>query len=383
MRLSIKKIGKLRIATLSFYIFLLLKPLYILPSGSLQIGDAFLAISSLFLFLENKNHLDYLFKKEDKTFYIFIAITALINMTYFIIYAFAYNQTNFYKSILFYVFNMMAVVCFRSYIENYRFRKNVRLICIINIVFQFALYIFGIGNWYGNIRYIGTYNDPNQFAFAVLTTFCFIYCLGQKYILFYSALALFLIYKSGSTGMLLAMMILIICALMLCKKSTKITPVKFAGIMISCFIVFTLFLYQKLSFQIDISSLRLEEKLSGGESLISTFVRDRNLDLVFDNLMYCIFGSGEGLFTRFNNNFLEVHSTWFGLLFYYGIISFVFLTRWVYSNIKNVGKQYFPVYIALILEAFTLANQRQPMFWMIFVLGGWLSALKMEDKDID
>ena len=36
---------------------------------------------------------------------------------------------------------------------------------------------------------------------------------------------------------------------------------------------------------------------------------------------------------------------------------------------KHMSRMLVPAYLALLIESFTLANQRQPAFWILIVLG--------------
>ena len=55
-------------------------------------------------------------------------------------------------------------------------------------------------------------------------------------------------------------------------------------------------------------------------------------------------------------------------MFYYGIVPFFILMYWVYLNLKGLKlKQYIP-YIAILIESFTLLNQRQLLFWWMILM---------------
>lgn len=369
LRQKNSKLLKMRISILMFYAFFLLKPLYLSASGSLQIGDMFLVLSFFFLILEKK---DIPIKKNDYPLAIFVICVFLINTIYCFYYYFNYQQISFYMSSLYYLFNFFAVICFRVFSEVNGFLEIFSKICAFNILFQAAMLFLNLGTWFGGSRYMGTYNDPNQFAFAIFTTFCILYCVKYKNLFIYFLICLFLIYKSGSTGMLSAMCIIAVCHMLFSNHKIKISKKKFLIIYLLTAITVLFFLvYGKV--EIGFSSFRLDEKMNRNNSVIQTFINDRNIDLVIDNPLCFIYGAGEGLFTRFPNNYLEVHSTWIAIAFYYGIVPFIILAVWITKNIKTLPKRYFAIYIALFVEAFSLANQRQPALWMLIVLSGMLA----------
>ena len=160
---------KLRSTEICFLLFFLLKPFYIFKSGALQIGDIFLVISYTLLFLERKSiKLEY----DDKFFSIFLICVITINSIYTII----LSTPSFMISSLYYIFNLFVISCFRQYIKNETFQFGLKIVCKINLLIQLAVFLAGKGKYFGDsYRYMGTYNDPNQLGFAVLSTIFILY----------------------------------------------------------------------------------------------------------------------------------------------------------------------------------------------------------------
>ena len=75
------------IPVISFYIFTFLKQFYILPSGSIGIGDMFLAASGVFLIIQTICSRKRFFYKIDIPWYVFIIAVCIINGFYY-----CYNQ---------------------------------------------------------------------------------------------------------------------------------------------------------------------------------------------------------------------------------------------------------------------------------------------------
>lgn len=371
---NIESILNTSIAELCLYLFLLLKPLYLLPSGTLQIGDFFLVISFLFCILEKKK---IPFNKKDINFYLFVLFVIFINSVYCIYYFFTAEILHFFKTNLYYIFNLFAVISFRNFSTNKKFQDNICNIFIFNIFFQMISVFLHFGVWYGGSRFMGTYNDPNQFAFAILTTCCMILCITSDYTkkIICIVASMYLIFISGSTGMLGAMMLIIFFSIF---RRLIHRPIIFLSV-ISLFVLSFSFFTSYIE-KINLSAFRLENKLNSGNP-IESFIYDRNIDLVLNNLEKCLYGVGEGFLTRFEGNSLEVHSTWIGLIFYYGIIPFVYLLLWIIEQLKKIKMTYIPIFVAIIIEAFTLANQRQPSFWILFLLAQ--ACTKEEEKYVD
>ena len=108
------------------------------------------------------------------------------------------------------------------------------------------------------------------------------------------------------------------------------------------------------------------------DGIINLFV-DRCWDRLIDYPTKIFYGAGEGYFNRFPsaryiNN--EIHSSILGPLFYYGIVPCTIWFIWIAKQLKGIKRELWAAYIALIVESVTLVNNRQPFFWMIFVLAG-------------
>ncbi len=77
-----------------------------------------------------------------------------------------------------------------------------------------------------------------------------------------------------------------------------------------------------------------------------------------------------------------MHSTMIALCYYYGIMPYALFLKWLSDNLRDIPRRSVGVFIALILEAFTLANHRQPLFWTMFVMGGLLAAQSQGERGV-
>lgn len=292
-----------------------------------------------------------------------------------------YRANDFLKSSLYYVFNFIVILCFRYLIDNPNWLKALMIVCKLNLIVQFGVFFLGFGNyWHNTYRYIGTYNDPNQLGFALLSTLSILFLLQAKRRYVYVAIVLFLVYKTGSGGMIIALFLLIsfdlitvtIYFLRKGPASIMIFLIALGFIFVLAILVYN----NSITLNIDFDVFRIERKINRSGSIVQNFIDDRYLNLAVEKPVYFIFGYGEG-FSFFRDGYSgEMHSTWISLFYYYGIIPFVILIKWIIKNIKGVPKKFFPVYGALFLEAFTLINHRQASFWMIIMLGTVLRSEK-------
>ncbi|MBQ1518718.1 MAG: hypothetical protein IIZ53_02570 [Ruminococcus sp.] len=217
---------------------------------------------------------------------------------------------------------------------------------------------------------MGTYTDPNQLGFAVISTLAILFLLKDKWKYLYVGVAAIIILQTSSSGMLIALLILVALdgALML-KKAMDNGGIPYAIVFLVILGIGGIILLIMLDIiHIDWDHYRLSQKLGGNKSILQSFIDDRALNIAQDHPEYFLFGYGEGFtFVRYGH-WEEMHSTWISLCYCYGIVPFCILLAWIYQNVKNIKLEVVPVYCAIFLEAFTLVNHRQASFWMIILL---------------
>ena len=369
-------------AGLGFYA----KQFYFGASGSLQIGDIILMISVVLALLVYGLRLE----KRDLPFLMFILASMIINGIYYI----SSSDIRFNLSVLFMLYNGIAVLLlFRPSISCDYFLSTIRSSCKLVLITQLLLLATGIGKWaYLGTRYIGTFNDPNQYGFYVLSCFFCIYVISvirrERMNIIWIFLVAAEILPSASTGMIAMYLIFnvgFVVGLNTVENKQVNKKQTLAVVLFSVFVIIVVIFYKQiLTFlgELNIFGVgRIVQRLTASSTvggLGLDFLEDRGLMRTIELPHYFIYGSGEGGWLRFKSIFnegYEIHSTVIGLAYYYGIIPYCLLVRWVYSNVKKLVTSVIFVYIALFLEALTLINHRQPIFWFLIVLASH-SALK-------
>ena len=387
-------------------LYLLLKPYYIFASGSLQVGDIVLLIAFFLFLLVNKNNKENIKKIiiDNKFFVFFMMLVFVVNGFYFIYYL----KFKFILSSLYYLFNFFVIILF-----SYMFYKNEKSYLMIdkvlkfNIIVQLIICILNVGDYYDEYRYMGTFNDPNQFAYYIFISFCFIYLLNLKLkksnfeILLFFFISIYLIARSSSTEMLFGMMVFVILYIVLQIKNIK--KIKRSSVkkgLVVCVIFLPIIILisvicENSDIKIEWDSIhiigRFNEKIGKLEhsstltnSNHMTLWQERGYDKIVKYPWYVLYGSGEGMYERFSNpKFVnEIHATIPSILFYYGIVPMILLLIWMYKKIRGAPFKVNIVFFAIIMESFTLLNQRQALFWIMFIL---INNLKnyIKEKSID
>lgn len=374
-----------------FLLYILLKPFYIFESGSFQPSDAvFMVCFCLFLYFLGTGSL--ILSKFDYILIVFCVWVFIINFIYFSL----YRDTEFLYSSLYYIFNLFLVLVARYLLLNKEFIKKLFWTCRMCLYIQVAIALLGLGKYYmesndATDRYLGTFNDPNQlafYAFALLMAMFMIdkiYGVKRRIWLVDYAAFVYLLYLSASTGLLLAfgifgaLYILILIASPVFEQ-TEERKTKLYTALIGIFllaIVLIIYWDEVLAFaQKSELFSRILEKETLSTSTTATDVsgssiwQDRNIDKLYLYPQYNIFGAGQGYFQRFwmAHSSGEIHSTIFSVLFCYGIGPTLLFIYWCWTNLRHSTVYFIPVFVALIVESTTLLNQRQPLFWILFLL---------------
>ena len=116
----------------------------------------------------------------------------------------------------------------------------------------------------------------------------------------------------------------------------------------------------------------------------------RAIDRLWQYPQYLLFGAGEGALLRFGDEAMiarysviyEIHSSWFGLLFNYGLIGFIFFTKYLCYLIKRIDFYWFKLLIfAAFFYSFFNYNIRNWYFWVcLAVVYSCSLCLKQQDE---
>lgn len=377
--------NRLNISHYLFLLFWMLKPFYLWESGTMQVSD-FVFISSFVAWIiinRGSIHIEI----SNLYFITFVISAFAINLYYMIV----YNDSGFMTSSLYYLYNAFVVIEFSEFKKNNLFLHRLLLSSIINLIIQLLILVLNLGNYYYGTRFMGSFNDPNQFSFSMFTMFLVIYILIQYFsvqesrawittVIFTFLLSFYFVIQGSSTGMLLgfaSFSLILIRSFMNLRQTRFFIFLRVLGLIlvVSVFLfIFVLGLYGMDTEAAPTSSSFLLHRLTNkfellGQGGIFAILKDRGIDKLVTYPLNMIYGSGEGGFYRFYATPFEIHSTLPGILYYYGLIPFMILCIWIWRHLKNANLLLVPAFFALLIESFTLANQRQPVFWIIIILG--------------
>lgn len=254
---------------------------------------------------------------------------------------------------------------------------------------------------------MGTFNDPNQFAFFIFTMMLVlfmeyrrkaVYTIRTRTIFWgMFLLGVFLIAKAKSTGMfigLLAFFAILVLQFFWdrCCHSKRRRLWWLGGALFMLMLAGGMYLiWPGADFSVSQTEYtllsRVQEKiwkLSNGN--LYDLLYDRSAERLVLTPQYLLYGAGEGYFERFIPydgfekllspgvfdvfHVNEIHSSLFDVWFSYGLIPTVFLVYWIIRNVLRCERTQRAAVLALLAESFTLMNCRQPFFWFIIVMAG-------------
>ena len=209
-------------AVLFFLLFIFLKQFYLFPSGGMEAADVCLFASFFMLLCDcmRRRPERLLQLKTESLFYVFLASVLMINAYYGI----RLGRGEFFKYTCFWIFNACAIWSF-CYLTEYggkAFLTGINRVVKVNIGVQLLIYLTGRGRifreYWGAVRYQGTFNDPNQLAFFLFMMILLLYLyrcrFGDRSFPVFYVLALPVIAASKSTGILLGVLIFTVLAVL-------------------------------------------------------------------------------------------------------------------------------------------------------------------------
>ena len=388
MLTAAERIKKYNVDEILFFLAVIFKPLYLLPSGSFQIGDfLFVAAVAVHFITKKEKRPQNLILKDERSLLVFIIGVLIINSIYWL----AIGSFDFLLSSAYYVFNFLIVLfvadVLQSDVTRTRFLDGLCNACKIVMLFQLIVYVTGTGHDYieAKHRHLGTFNDPNQYAVYILLCMLIMLVAYNGVNIrsgFWFLLGTALIIPSGSVGAIISIgifltLFIILTAVKADKKKVLMVIACVAVIAAVLAVVKSLTGYTLHIGVVDMMISRFREKagsISGFGDIFNYLVNDRIWNRVFEQPKYLLYGAGEGAHIRFDPMAHEIHSSILGPPFYYGIVPSFFLFRWVYLKLKNINGFQFCVYAAIIAESMILVNYRQPLFWLLFTLAGSANA---------
>lgn len=341
---------------------------YIFSSGLPQPSHFLLFFAFLFILFNRSFYNSGWIKKDcfSVSFFIFVFSSLFLNFLYFL---YLDNESFLISNVhLIYGFFIFFLFLFLFNMEGGD-ERIVYFLCL-SLASLFLLSVFNLGRFNFFPRYNAFFNDPNQMAYWVLCIFSIIACsrnLSNLMKLVFFVFSCFIIFKSFSRSGLIGVFV-IAFGVIISQFFDKDNKIKSKSVLVGLFLIF-------------ISSLSFISFISYNKDDYSYFAsRTQDADVleqmdvrgytrISNYPEYLFFGSGQGGHDRFLNRYNapsthEIHSTWAGLLFYYGLWG---LTLWLIMHLfvlKRLPIYYKLIFLGPAFYAFSTYGLRTPVFWI-------------------
>lgn len=343
-----------------FFSSYFLSKFYIFDSGLPQ-PSHFLILFLIFYFLINKLKL-----RKDISLQIlsvFISYVIIINLIWVVI---SGSQT-YINSIIFWIFNFLTFIVFIG-IGKIRFNLFQNFI-LFSFIIIFLCWVFGLGRYNFNPRYNFFFNDPNQLAFWVLCSLSIYLLKPNKLSLLAILLGFLIIISSMSRSAILGIILIFLGYIFNFKFNINSLIIKGVSVFL-LFLAINFIIYNN---QDEVSYLV--------DRFVETDVEDqadiRGYTALGKYPEYLLFGAGQGEYNRFSSTNHEIHSTWAGILFYYGFIGlllFLFFLWTIWSRLSLYEKI---IFLAPLVYGFSTYGLRASIFW--FFLAAYVMHIRFKE----
>lgn len=347
------------------FIYFILTPFYIFPSGLPQPADYLVIISILvfFLFGSYKKVYNYKITKDLKVLLLVIFLVNLGNQFYL---ANKGIDGRPLFAVLFYIFNFSFLMMVIAYIDYEKYKNIISISILSSVALQCFLLILGIGNLTGG-RETAFFNNPNQLGYFGLLSLS-IFSVNKSKLRSSTLVSIsmicfsaFLVLMSGSRAALFG--ILLLALFLFIEESLKFNLRYFIGVIFISIISIFLLNYNYIEDRLNKIQARNESR----NSTISSEWETRGYSRMMYYPEFLFFGAGEGGNLRFidTNNDHEMHSAFGTMLFSYGILGFILFIRLIFRII--VLRPWHNMLILLPVLVYNISHQglRVTMFWVL------------------
>ena len=364
-----------------WFLYLVLKPVYLMPHGLPQLSDAVLAAglipAVIFMFLNARPGISPVTLAGG----LFVALTVAINLVNYIF----IPDKKFIFAALYYPYNFTIFL-----FVVFMFRKNAERMArltfwgiLIGLIIQVIVSHFFPNFGQGSGRITGSFSNPNQLAYwALLSAAMLVFLRRDRKLGWLDFAAIFLagslqtlaLSKAGiiTYGLFLFLLVFIPQA----SRQAK---------MVLLFLVMAGASY--FSFSTDAISLKSFERVSARLQTIGIEADDslegRGYDRIAHNPGYIITGSGEGGFERFQGwgSPAELHSGMATILFSYGILGLLFFCGFLYFIFYRQPWYCLAVLFIVLLFSVTSQTIRFTHTWVFLGVACGSFLVRREEAD--
>jgi len=357
-----------------WFLIVLGVPVYVFRSGLPQPADLALVLFLGIAALRFASKLEPTSAAMARRLYLYVGVVGAVNAFWFLTTGF---DRSFAFSAAFAVFNSIVFIGFLSFsaLDAERVLRTTALAAAAGLLFQAVLAIVrpDLNN---GTRLVLLFNNPNQLAY---------YCLGAATVVLLvnavvkpklnrwivvGAVAAggFVTYLTYSRSALGGYVML--CCVPFIRRPRLVLmaalPIALAG-----------FLADNPMSDDPLWQRRIEEAES---QQLGDYMEDRGVDRLVNNPQYLLFGSGEGAHDRFNPFGLELHSSFAGILFYYGAVGLAVFASFMFSLVRGFPVSLVAYLAPTLIYSFFHNGMRFRIFWLLLAVVAVIQACLTDQR---
>lgn len=258
------------------------------------------------------------------------------------------------------VFGYLTYLSCRNFFLIIKDERYIFYTYFVSLLTLSTIAFFSFGRFYYDVRYMAFFNDPNQMAFWVL-------CITSAMMLsrpFFIRKKVFFTYS---------VVILSTTTVILTQSRSGLLGLSiiFVGVLLESINISRRNIIKKILLILILPSI-IVLLLSSIDVVINRFIADelyeelyvRGYFRLIENYEYLILGSGQGLHSRFGSVH-EIHSTWAGVLFYYGVLGAYFFLRFLYKKTRHLSISEKCFIMSPLVYGISTYGLRTPVFWIL------------------
>ena len=357
-------------------IYIILKPLYLRASGTVQIADVFLVVAFIIALILEKGRIN-IFRKDSAILlpFLFLCIYQfLINLIWSII-----LKQMILKPTIYYVFNYFVVFVCLSIIRKCEY-DQVSKVILIGCLMSLILTSIGIFLRLGGVRKLGFFNNPNQLGYYALLMLSFLFFFFKYASLLMKiaigGLAAWALIASASKAAFVGAVVLILLFILFGDKKEKKPINKLILQIIVLIIVAGLFYFifysnSKIVLSNATLSFLRRRMLRLSTENDSSLSSGRGYARLFEMRGNFLWGMGEGAYTRFTSLYgKEAHSTVITLIVSYGLIGFLgyLYLFWQFVGGRKTWKNSLVILSGVFIYSIAHNGIRNSLLWVLLAL---------------
>jgi hypothetical protein len=357
-------------------LFVLGTAIYIFPMGAIQPGHylalIIVVIGASFIRLQSLN-------QSDKWLMALGVYTLLINGYYYV----TLQHTEFLSSIVYWGYNIALFIALSHILMvSQKLRALLPYVFLICIGLILALWSVGyLRTDIQNLRFIGQFNDPNQMGHWLLCAFLSLWLLADKGFLNnrYFQLACLLIVTllisaAGSRSATFGLIPLAVGFIWLRFFKEKTALAKPVLLIVLALAVAGMVAVLGAKVNKHAVAIEAQNALSQEMPLQRMFKTEWEVEAKrrgylrpIDYPQYLLFGAGHGDEARFNSPY-EIHASFMGVFFYYGIVGLTLFFGFLYQIFKRLSLPEAVMLSAPFVYGLFTYGLRTPIFWVLMAI---------------